>query len=139
MKLMLDTNICIYIIKQQPESVLKRFLDYQIGDISISAITLSELRYGVAKSKYRVKNSNALEEFMIPLEILPFDEEAAQAYGDIRNSLEKAGTPLGTMDMLIAAHAVSRGLELVTKNTREFRRVSGLTVVDWVPQTTGAK
>ena len=139
MKLMLDTNICIYIIKQQPESVLKRFLDYQIGDISISAITLSELRYDVAKSEHREKNSEALEEFMIPLEILPFDEEAAQAYGDIRTSLEKVGTPLGAMDMLIAAHAVSRGLELVTNNTREFSRVSGLTVVDWVPQTTGAK
>lgn len=133
MKLMLDTNICIYIIKQQPESVLKRFLDYQVGDISISAITLSELSYGVAKSKHRVKNSKALDEFMIPLEILPFDEEAAQAYGDIRTSLEKAGTPLGAMDMLIAAHAVSRGLELVTNNTREFSRVTNLTIVDWVP------
>ncbi len=139
MKLMLDTNICIYIIKQQPESVLKRFLEYQVGDISISAITLSELHYGVAKSKRREKNSSALEEFLIPLEILPFDEEAAQAYGDIRTSLEKAGTPLGAMDMLIAAHAVSQGLGLVTNNTREFSRVSSLTIVDWVPQTTGAK
>ena len=139
MRYLLDTNICIYIIKQQPESVLKRFLDYQVGDISISAITLSELRYGVAKSKHRAKNSKALDEFMIPLEILPFDEEAAQAYGEIRTSLEKAGIPLGAMDMLIAAHAVSQGLELVTNNTREFSRVSGLTIVDWVPKTTGAK
>ena len=95
---MLDTNICIYIIKQQPESVLERFLDYQVGDISISAITLSELRYGVAKSKRREKNAKALDEFVIPLEILPFDEEAAQAYGDIRTSLEKAGTPLRSSD-----------------------------------------
>lgn len=132
MKLMLDTNICIYIIKQQPESVLKRFLDYQVGDIGISTITLSELCYGAAKSKHREKNSNALDEFMIPLEILPFDEAAAQAYGDIRTSLEKAGTPLGAMDMLIAAHAVSQGLELVTNNTREFSRVSSLALVDWV-------
>jgi len=139
MKLMLDTNICIFIIKQQPEAVLKRFLDYNVGDIGISAITLSGLRYGVAKSKHREKNSEALEEFMIPLEILPFDEEAAQAYGDIRTSLEKAGTPLGAMDMLIAAHAVSKGLALVTNNTREFSRVSSLTFVDWVPQTTGTK
>ena len=132
MKLMLDTNICIYIIKQQPESVLKRFLDYQVGDIGISAITLSELRFGVARSKHREKNSKALDEFMIPLEILPFNEEAAQAYGDIRASLEKAGTPLGAMDMLIAAHAASHGLTLVTNNTREFSRVSNLDLIDWV-------
>jgi len=132
MKVMLDTNICIYIIKRRPESVLERFLDYQVGDISISAITLSELRYGVAKSRYREKNTEALDEFMIPLEILPFDEEAAQAYGDARTSLEKAGTPLGAMDMLIAAHAVSQGLTLVTNNTREFARVSGLTLMNWV-------
>jgi len=139
MKLMLDTNICIFIIKRQPESVLKRFLDYQVGDIGISSITLSELRYGVAKSKHRAQNFKALDEFMIPLEILPFDEEAAQTYGDIRTSMEKAGTPLGAMDMLIAAHAVSQGLTLVTNNTREFSRVSNLTLVDWVPRTTGTK
>ncbi len=132
MKLMLDTNICIYIIKQQPESVLKRFLDYQVGDICISTITLSELLFGVAKSKYKAKNSKALEEFLIPLEILPFDEEAAQVYGEIRASLEEAGTPLGAMDMLIAAHTVSQGLALVTNNFREFNRISNLTIVDWV-------
>ena len=136
MKLMLDTNICIYIIKQQPEEVLKRFLEYQVGDICISAITLSELRYGVYKSKHQEKNSIALDEFMIPLEILPFDEEAAQAYGDIRASMEKAGTPLGAMDMLIAAHAISQGLSLVTNNTREFSRISNLTLVDWVTKST---
>ncbi len=132
MKLMLDTNICIYIIKQQPESVLKRFLDYQVGDISISTITLSELRFGVAKSKHQTKNTKALEEFLIPLEILPFDEDAAQAYGEVRASLEEAGTPLGAMDMVIAAHAVSQGLALVTNNIREFSCVSNLTIVDWV-------
>ena len=136
MKLILDTNICIYIIKQQPESVLKRFLDYQVGDICISTITLSELRFGVAKSKHKAKNSKALDEFLIPLEILLFDEEAAQAYGEVRASLEEAGTPLGAMDMLIAANAVSQGLALVTNNIREFSRVSNLRIVDWVDQTT---
>jgi len=132
MKLMLDTNICIYIIKQKPAPVLKRFLEYQLGDIGISAITLSELRFGVSKSLHREKNAEALGEFIIPLEIVAFEEEAAVAYGDIRAALEKAGTPIGAMDMLIAAHAISRGVSLVTNNTREFSRISGLTLADWI-------
>ena len=132
MKLMLDTNICIYIIKQQPITVLKRFLEYQIGDIGISSITLSELRYGVAKSTHQEKNSRALDEFIIPLEVVSFDDEAARAYGNVRAALEKAGTPIGAMDMLIAAHAVSLGIPLVTNNTREFVRIPALTVIDWL-------
>ena len=131
MKLMLDTNICIYIIKQQPSAVLKNFLEYQVGDIGISSITLSELRYGVAKSKHSEKNAKALDEFIIPLDIASFDEEAALAYGDIRTTLEKSGTPIGAMDMLIAAHAVSMGVTLVTNNTREFSRIPTLDIVDW--------
>ena len=131
MKLLLDTNICIYIIKQQPVSVLKRFLEYEIGDIGISSITLSELRYGVAKSTHREKNAKALDEFIIPLEVVSYDESAALAYGDIRAALEKAGTPVGSMDMLIAAHARSCKATLVTSNRREFDRVKGLTVEDW--------
>jgi len=132
MKLMLDTNICIYIIKQQPATVLKRFLEYQIGDIGISSITLSELRYGVAKSTHQEKNAKALDEFIIPLEVVSFDEEAAHVYGEIRAILEKAGTPIGAMDMLIAAHAVSVGIPLVTNNTREFVRITSLNVIDWI-------
>ena len=132
MKLMLDTNICIYIIKQQPSAVLKHFLEYQIGDIGTSSITLSELRYGVARSKYKEKNTKALDQFVIPLDIALFDEKAALAYGGIRATLEKAGTPIGAMDMLIAAHAVSLGVTLVTNNTREFSRIPGLRIVDWV-------
>ena len=132
MKLMLDTNICIYIIKQQPVAVLKRFLEYQAGDIGISSVTLSELRYGVAKSAYKDKNSLALDEFIISLEVVSFDEHAALIYGDIRASLEKAGTPVGSMDMLIAAHAVSLNIPLVTNNTREFVRISALDIIDWV-------
>ena len=131
MKLLLDTNICIYIIKQQPPNVLNRFLEYQIGDIGISSITLSELRYGVAKSKYKEKNTKALDEFIIPLEIVPFDERAALAYGDVRASLEIAGTPIGSMDYLIAAHALSLGVTLVTNNTREFNRIPNLALADW--------
>jgi len=132
MKLMLDTNICIYIIKQQPVAVLKRFLEYQIGDIGISSITLSELRYGVAKSTHQEKNTKALDEFITPLEVVSFDEEAAHIYGDIRAALEKAGTPIGAMDMLIAAHAVSLEIPLVTNNTREFVRIPTLNIIDWI-------
>jgi len=131
MKLMLDTNICIYIIKQQPPTVLNRFLEYQIGDIGISSITLSELRYGVAKSKYKEKNTKALDEFIIPLEVVPFDEGAALVYGDVRASLENAGTPIGSMDYLIAAHALSLGVTFVTNNTREFKRIPNLALADW--------
>lgn len=131
MKLLLDTNICIYIIKQQPITVLKRFLEYQVGDIGISSITLSELRYGVAKSAHQEKNAKALDGFIIPLEVVSFDESAAHVYGEIRATLEKLGTPIGAMDMLIAAHAVSLGIPLVTNNTREFMRIPALNVIDW--------
>jgi len=131
MKLLLDTNICIYIIKQQPATVIKHFLEYQVGDIGISSITLSELRYGVAKSTHREKNAKALDEFIIPLEVVSFDEDAAHAYGEIRATLEKSGTPIGAMDMLIAAHAVSLGIPLVTNNTREFARIPDINIIDW--------
>ncbi|CAH2031668.1 type II toxin-antitoxin system tRNA(fMet)-specific endonuclease VapC [Trichlorobacter ammonificans] len=129
MKLLLDTNICIYIIKQQPASVLKRFLEYQVGDIGISSITLSELRYGVAKSTQYEKNATALDEFVTPLEVVPFDEQTAYVYGNIRAALEKAGS---SMDMLIAAHALSLQLPLVTNNAREFTRIPQLTVLNWM-------
>jgi tRNA(fMet)-specific endonuclease VapC len=130
-KLMLDANICIYIINRRPEAVLERFLEYEVGDIGLSSITLSELRYGVAKSRHRAQNTAALDEFIIPLEVVPFDEAAALAYGDIRAALEGAGTPIGAMDLLIAAHAVSMRVSLVTNNVREFERVPGLHVMDW--------
>ena len=131
MQLMLDTNICIYIIKQRPPAVLEHFRQYCVGDIGISTVTLSELRYGVCKSQHIEKNTKALDEFIVPLEIWPFDEDAARIYGDIRASLERAGTPIGSMDMLIATHAVSLGVTLVTGNTREFSRVAGLMLTDW--------
>jgi tRNA(fMet)-specific endonuclease VapC len=131
MKMLFDTNICVYFIKQRPATVLKRFLEYRVGDIGISSITLSELRYGVAKSAHREKNAKALDEFIIPLEVVSFDEDAARCYGEIRATLERAGTPIGSMDLLIAAHAVSLGIPLVTNNTREFERVPHLTCIDW--------
>jgi len=131
MKYMLDTNICIYLIKQKPEKVLRRFKNHSIGDIGISSITLAELRFGVEKSQQIQNNRQALEEFILPLEIADFDEKAAVIYGAVRAALEKAGTPVGSMDMLIGAHALSLDLTLVTNNVREFKQIKNLNVVDW--------
>jgi tRNA(fMet)-specific endonuclease VapC len=102
---MLDTNICIYIIKKKPEQVLKRLLKTPVSDIGISSIALSELEYGVAKSSIPAQNRIALVEFVAALEVLLYDDMAARQYGLIRASLERSGTPIGSMDTLIAAHA----------------------------------
>lgn len=131
MKFLLDTNICIYLIKQQPPKVLKHFKSHTVGDIGISSITLAELRYGVSKSRHIEKNQQALDEFILPLEIADFDEKAAREYGAIRAGLERAGTPIGSMDMLIGAHAHSLGAALVTNNTKEFKQIRNLKIVDW--------
>ncbi len=131
MKFMLDTNTCIYIIKQKPAKTLKHFYSHNVGDIGISSITLGELQYGVSKSQHAQKNRQALAEFILPLEIADFDEKAAKTYGDIRAALEKAGTPIGSMDMLIGAHAISLGVTLITNNIREFKQIKGLKIVDW--------
>jgi tRNA(fMet)-specific endonuclease VapC len=132
MKYLLDTNMCIYIIKKHPENVLKKFTTLDIGDISISSITLAELMYGVYKSLHQHKNKTALEEFISPLEIMPFDDDAATHYGEIRACLEKKGTPIGSLDMMIAAHAQCLNLILVTNNKKEFSRVPHLKIEDWV-------
>lgn len=131
MKFMLDTNTCIYIIKQKPSKVLEHFKVYSIGEIGISSITLAELRFGVEKSQHIQKNQEALDAFILPLEIADFDEKAAKGYGEIRAALEKTGNLIGSMDMLIGAHALSLGLTLVTNNVREFRKIKHLKVIDW--------
>ena len=131
MKYMLDTNICIYLIKQKPPKVLKHFKFHAIGDIGLSSITLAELRYGVSKSRHVERNQQALDEFILPLEIADFDEKAAAEYGTIRADLEKAGKPIGSMDMLIGAHARALGVTMVTNNVREFKQIEGLKVIDW--------
>lgn len=132
MKVMWDTNTCIALIKRRPVHVLQKFDEYVVGDIGISVITLAELRYGVSKSQHQSKNQIALDEFILPLEIAAWDESATQRYGELRSTLEKLGTPIGALDTLIAAHALSLGVTLVTNNTREFKRVLGLNVVDWI-------
>ncbi len=132
MKLMLDTNICIAIIKQRPKDILQKFSAYQVGDICISSITLAELRYGVAKSQYQEKNQVALDEFILPLEVAAFEHTAVLFYGGLRSALEKQGTPIGPLDTMIGAHALSLNLTLITHNTKEFNRIPGLKVIDWI-------
>lgn len=131
MKVMLDTNICIALIKQKPANVVKKFNDFNVGEICISTVTLAELRYGVAKSQYQEKNQAALDDFILPLEIAEFDESAANYYGVLRASLERKGTLIGAMDLMIGAHALSQNLTIVTNNVREFNRIPKLVVVDW--------
>lgn len=131
MHYMLDTNICIYIIREKPIKVLKKLRTFDLSDIVISAITHSELEYGVAKSRRRKENNEALLKFLAPLEILPYDDKAAVDYGQIRTHLEKKGTVIGAMDMLIGAHAKSIPVTLVTNNQREFKRIPGLRVENW--------
>ena len=130
-KYMLDTNICIYIIRKKPERVLRRLQRYRVSNIGVSAITLSELEYGVAKSIKPQQNKLALTEFLAPIEIVPYDDMAAQQYGELRAHLERKGTPFGSLDMLIASHALSLKCVLVTNNEVEFRRVPGLKIENW--------
>ena len=129
---MLDTNICIYIIKRKPEKVLKKFLTFNVDEIGISTITLAELEFGIQNSSRPIQNKIALAEFILPLEISVFDEIATVEYGIIRSDLKKKGKLIGDLDMLIAAHAKSIDCVLVTNNEKEFCRVNGLIVENWV-------
>lgn len=131
MRYLLDTNICVLLIRQKSQTVLQRLAQHPVTDIAVSAITVAELQYGVAKSAYPLQNQKALDYFLLPLTILPFDDRAATAYGAMRASLEAQGTPIGALDALLAAQAVSYRLIFVTNNVREFARVPGLTVEDW--------
>ena len=129
---MLDTNICIYIIKNKPKSVKERFKEFHIGELCISSITVSELMYGVYKSQHIEKNMKAIESFLLPFEIVEYNYSAAVAYGKIRATLEKQGQVIGNMDMQIAGHALALDMTVVTNNTKEFMRVDGLALDNWV-------
>ena len=135
MKYLLDTNICIALIRQKPAVLIQRLTSLQPGDAGISSITLAELFLGVEKSARPEQNMSALEQFLLPLDLADFDLDAALAYGRIRMDLERTGQLIGSMDMLIAAHAVSVDAILVTNNVQEFRRVKGLLVEDWISET----
>ena len=131
MRLMLDTDFCIYIIKRKPEAALRHLRKTEPEDVCISAVTMAELIFGVAKSQRPARNAAALEAFLLPLSVAPFDEAASRSYGTVRAALEKLGTPIGALDTMIASHALSLHVDLVTNNAREFSRVNGLRVVDW--------
>ena len=131
LRYMLDTNICIYTLKNHPAQ-LRDIFNQHSDHLSISSITLAELFYGAEKSAQTTNNLKNLEGFCARLEVLPFAEKAAAHYGHIRAELEQAGTPIGAYDLMIAGHARSEGLVLVTNNAREFERVSGLRLENWV-------
>ncbi|WP_369403279.1 type II toxin-antitoxin system tRNA(fMet)-specific endonuclease VapC [Rheinheimera nanhaiensis] len=131
MKYMLDTNICIYVIKRRPVEVLETFNKYS-GLMCISSITYAELCHGVEKSARPEQNRQAVEDFVSRLVILQYGEKAAQHYGEIRSELESSGTPIGANDLHISAHARSEGLLLITNNSKEFNRVSGLRLDNWL-------
>ncbi len=132
MRYLLDTNICIYIMNRRPLTVIRKFKQFDIGDIGISSITVSELYYGAKKSNRLEENIQRLWAFLMPFEVVSYDGAAANAYGDIRVDLERKGAVIGPLDMLIAAHALSLGLILVTNNVKEFQRISSLSVENWL-------
>ena len=132
---LLDTNICIYIAKQRPPEVLARLEALMSGSVSMSVITFSELLFGANRSQHRQKALDTLEKLSLAIPVLPMDSDAGFHYGQIRAELQKQGTPIGNNDLWIAAHARSQGLVLVTNNEREFVRVPGLEVENWVLQS----
>ena len=132
MKYLLDTNICIYIINEKPGKVLKKFEQYPVHEFAISSITHVELQYGVEKSKHKKRNQNALDEFLLPLTILPFyGQKLVEQYGKIRVFMESKGKTIGPFDTLIAAHALSLGLTIITNNVSEFSRIPKLNCENW--------
>lgn len=132
MNYMLDTNICIYLIRGRSQEILNKFKEFEFGDIGISSITFAELQYGVEKSEYKDQNRIALTNFLSPITILPFSDKAAVKYGKIRTLLGKKGGIIGAYDLLIAAHALAEDVVLVSNNTKEFERVPGLKLDNWV-------
>lgn len=131
MRYLLDTNICVHLIRHKPAGLLDRLTALPVGEAGVSSITVAELQYGVHKSSRPEQNAEALAMFLAPLPIADFDYAAAEAYGRVPAQIERAGTPIGPLDMLIAAHAVSLNAVLVTGNLAEFSRVPGLRVEDW--------
>jgi tRNA(fMet)-specific endonuclease VapC len=132
MKFLIDTNICIYIMNNHPSEVVEKFRSVGVGNIGISCITVSELQYGVHKSRHIKENTRRLEEFLSPFEILFYGDNESKYYGKIRSQLEKQGNVIGPLDLLIAAHALSNKLILITNNEKEFNRIKSLKVENWV-------
>ena len=131
MMYLLDTNICIYVINHKPQQVFEHFRQYQLGQLAVSSITASELAFGVEKSGSE-RNKQALKKFLSPLEILPYDEQVIWHYAQLRHDLQSKGQTIGSLDMLIAAHALALDVVLVTNNTKEFERIERLKLESWV-------
>ena len=131
MKYFLDTNICIYIINKHPATIMAKFAQFEPYEIGVSAIVVSELQYGVAKSSQLQRNQQRLDAFLAPFQVVPYDKAAALAYGNIRAALEKNGQLIGREDLLIAAHALANDFTLVTNNEHEFLRVPNLKIENW--------
>lgn len=134
MRYLLDTNICSYILKNRPASVKQKFDEVGAEHLCISSVVLAELYYGAARHPKSVIIRKEIDDFVSRLLVVAWDEQSANHYGAIRAALEKVGSPVGAMDMLIAAHARSMGATLITNNLREFERISGLMVQNWVDQ-----
>ncbi len=128
---LLDTNICIYIIRGRQRRVVERFQQHALSELLISSVTTAELYFGIEKSERREHNLGVLETFLLPIAVQPFDYETSVLYGRLRADLERRGTPIGPLDTLIAAHALSLGAVLVTNNTREFERIPELRLENW--------
>ncbi|MCL2045433.1 MAG: type II toxin-antitoxin system VapC family toxin [Oscillospiraceae bacterium] len=136
---MLDTNICIYLINSKSTQLAKKIASINHNEVFVSTITQSELEYGVSKSQYTDKNTYALKMFLSTVTVIAYDTKAAEVYGDIRYELERKGETIGAMDMLIASHAKSNGYTLITNNVKEFERVSGLNIENWVDDEESVK
>jgi tRNA(fMet)-specific endonuclease VapC len=130
-KFLLDTNVCVDFLNQRHPSVVERIRGCSPADLCLSSVVVAELRYGADRSERRAENHDRLDVMTAEIQCLDFDLAAASAYGGIRSHLESKGTPIGPYDMMIAAHALSRGLILVTDNEGEFRRISGLRIENW--------
>lgn len=129
---LLDTNICIYIINNNPRTVVDKIKTFEPDQIKISAISVAELEYGIAKSKYRQKNRSALLDFLSAFSIIPFDDNDAEVFGLIRADLERRGQIIGSYDMEIAAQAIAKNYTLVSNNTAEFERIPMLQLQNWI-------
>jgi tRNA(fMet)-specific endonuclease VapC len=129
---MLDTDVCVELLRGRAGRVFDRLRRCALDEVGISSITLAELQYGVARSARPARHALLVAQFCAPLAILPFDHEAAETYGSVRAALERAGSPIGPLDTLIAAHALAQHVILITNNQREFRRVDGLQIENWL-------
>jgi len=129
---LLDTNTCIYFLNQVSERITRRFKQLSPSQIALSSITVAELYYGAEKSKAQLKNRQRVKQFVSAFEIVPFDEKACITYAGVRYELERSGTPIGPMDLLIASISLTHNFILVTNNSQEFKKVKGIKLENWI-------